>query len=464
MMNGRHWITVAGIMIALIGVVWMSRSDSRNRIDQQRNVVVILVDTLRTDHVGLYGYGERTTTPNIDLIGRRGRWFESAWSTAPWTTPSIMSLMTSMHPAVHGFNLEGHRYASVVPVLSSSIQTLAQVLGSNGYRTMAVTGGGGVGSVYGFDRGFDRFFEPDVVTGEDVESGVDLALQWLKSVENEQFFLFFHTYEVHLPNTHRVFAEGLSAAGRAASAYDSDLAFADQHLGRLFEHLETQNQLDDTLVIITSDHGENLHDRILGERPVEHGHHLHDELLSVPLIFVAPGLIPAGQGLSEPVQLTDVMPTILSLVGIPTQGMRIQGRDLRGRLQGWAPSIDNRTMFAGAPLQGSNWHSIRTSDAKLMVTPPVHGTNWWNNLNQPSEALYLLGDDPHERDNVFDALPDIANSLQTTLKQHLAADTALRQELGPAKYVPVENDRTQLEALGYIETSQPGQDAPQDGS
>ncbi len=448
MMNRTRWITVIGIIVALVGVVWMSRSDSRDRTDWQRNVVVILVDTLRADHVGLYGYGERTTTPNIDLIGRRGRWCESAWATAPWTTPSIMSLMTSLNPAVHGFNLEGHRYASVVPVLSSSIQTLAQVLGSNGYRTMAVTGGGGVGSVYGFDRGFDRFFEPDVVTGEDVESGVDLALQWLKSVENEQFFLFLHTYEVHLPNTHSVFTEGLSAADKAASAYDSDLAFADRHLGRLFEKL----RLDDTLVIITSDHGENLHDRILGERPVEHGHHLHDELLSVPLIFVAPGLIPAGQGLPEPVQLTDVMPTILSLVGIPTQGMRLQGRDLRGRLQGWASSIDNRPIFAGAPLQGSSWHSIRTSDAKLMVTPPVNGANWWNHLNQPAEALYLLGADPLERTNVHDSRPEITADLEGILRQQLKANNDRRHELGPVKLVPSGNEQMKnLVELGYLE-------------
>ena len=455
----RRWITGLGLAVSvvLIGLLaWVTRADPRDQVDPRRNIILILVDTLRADHVGLYGYEKNATTPNINRLGHQGRWFESAWSTAPWTTPSIMSLMTSLYPAVHGFNLEGHRYASVVPTLSESIHPLAELLQSNGYRTMAVTGGGGVGSVYGFDRGFDRFFEPDVVTGEGVKTGIDLALHWLKSVENDRFFLFFHTYEVHLPNTHGGLAGEGSPAEKAVTAYDSDLAFADQHLGRLFDHLETLNQLKDTLVIITADHGENLHDRILGERPVEHGHHLHDELLSVPLIFVAPGLIPAGEGIPGPVQLTDVMPTILSLVGIDIDGLILQGTDLRGILQGWAPVPLDRPVFAGAPLQGSNWHSVRTSDAKLMVTPHVDGTNWWNSLNQPAEALYLLATDPFEHDNVCGLERDITDDLKELLHDSLAADAALRRELGPVILAPSENQQMKnLVELGYLE---PGRD------
>ena len=440
-------------MTALIALgAWVTRGDPRDKVDPRRNVILILVDTLRADHVGLYGYEERSTTPNIDHFGAQGRWFESAWSTAPWTTPSVMSLMTSLFPTVHGFNLEGHRYSSVVPTLSNSIRPLADVLRSNGYTTMAVTGGGGVGSVYGFDRGFDQFFEPETITGEDVERGINLALKWLESVEDQPFFLFFHTYEVHLPNTHGDFPGGGSPAQHARMAYDSDLTFADRHLGRLFDALETRSDLDDMLVVITADHGENLYDRILGERPVEHGHHFHDELLSVPLIFVAPGLIPTDGGIPGSVQLTDVMPTILSLVGIPHQGLRLQGQDLRGQLQGWAVKIDDRAVFAGAPLQGPTWHSIRTQSAKLMVTPPVTGTNWWNHVTQPSRALYILGDDPDENDDVHSAAPAIAAHLEEILQRQLNADACLRQQLGPVKLVPAQKGQhANLVELGYIE-------------
>ncbi len=459
MMNGTRWITAAGVMIALIAVVLLSRPDPRNRIEGQRNVVVILVDTLRADHVGLNGYQERPTTPAIDRLGHSGRWFESAWATAPWTVPSIMSLMTSMHPAVHGFNLEGHRYASVIPKLSPSIHTLAEVLRSNGYRTLAVTGGGGVGTVYGFDRGFDRFFEPETLTGEDVENGVNLAIEWLRSGSDQPYFLFFHTYEVHLPNTHSGFSGGELASDQASAAYDSDLAFADRHLGRLFRELN----LADTLIIITADHGENLHDRILGERPVEHGHHLHDELLHIPLIFIAPGLIPDSGTIPGQVQLTDVMPTILSLVGIETGRLSFQGKDLRGILQGWSPAPLARPVFAEAPLQGPDWHAIRTPNAKLMVTPHVGGTNWWNHLNQPVEALYFLGSDPHESNNVLEVEPEFAGGLHQILDRQLSACAKLRRDLGPVTLVPVGNDQSNLEALGYIDRTPPEQQAASEG-
>ncbi len=454
--EGRPWVTTAGILIALIGIFWMSRSDPRDRVARQRNVVVILIDTLRADHVGLYGYGERATTPNIDDLGRQGRWFESAWSTAPWTVPSIMSLMTSLYPAVHGFNLEGQSYASTVPLLSPSIHTLAEVLGSNGYETLAVTGGGGVGTVYGFDRGFDRFFQPESMTGEDVEAGVDLALEWLQTVGDQPFLLFFHTYEVHLPNTHRGFTGATSPRNIAREAYDNDLAFADQHLGRLFEALP----LDNTLVVITADHGENLYDRDLGDRPVEHGHHLHDELLHVPLIFIAPGLLPDSGAIPGQVQLTDVMPTILSLVDVDSRTLDIQGADLRGQLQGWSPAPLQRPIYAGAPLQGPDWHMIRTPTAKLMVTPPIEGTNWWNHIHQPSEALYLLSNDPLEKNNLFNAQPEIASDLKAVLDHHLTGNSALRRALGRIEFVPVHDDITKLEALGYIERPQRGPEDP----
>ncbi|MEN8165079.1 MAG: sulfatase-like hydrolase/transferase [Acidobacteriota bacterium] len=451
----RRWITGLGlgVLVGSIGLgVWITRADPRDQVDPKRNIILVLVDTLRADHLGLYGYEERKTTPNIDQLGLQGRWFESAWSTAPWTTPSVMSLMTSMNPAVHGFNLEGHRYASVVPTLSTSIRPIAEILRNNGYESLAVTGGGGVGSVYGFDRGFDRFFEPESVTGEDVELGVDLALKWMEATEDQPFFLFFHTYEVHLPNTHDGFDTGGSPKDQATAAYDNDLAFADRHLGRIFDELENRQQLENTLVVITSDHGENLHDRILGGRPVEHGHHLHDELLSVPLIFVAPGLIPSEGGIPDPIQLTDVMPTILSLVGISSEGLRLQGRDLRGRLQGWDPGVANRPVFAGAPLQGANWHSIRTQDARMMVTPPVDGTNWWNHLVQPAEALYLLGADPLEIENVHGTRPEIVSDLNQILQRQLTADAELRREFGPVAMAPVEDEtRSNLVELGYLE-------------
>ena len=445
-------LIVGGIAVVVCAFsLWTAGSEQLDLVDPQRNIILIVVDTLRADHVGLYGYEHQETTPNIDRFSQQGRWFESAWSMAPWTIPSVMSLMTSLNPSVHGFNLQGHRFASVVPDLAPSIRTLAEVLQSNGYRTHAVTGGGGVGSIYGFDRGFDSYYEPENLTGDDVESGVARAVEWIESVGDERFFLFFHTYEVHLPNTHNRFESRADPADQAIAAYDSDLAFADQHLNRLFEALENQKRLTGTLVVITADHGENIHDRVLGNHPVDHGHHLHDELLHVPLVFVAPGLIPAGGGLTGPVQLTDVMPTILSLVGVPFAGLSLQGTDLRGWLQDWQPGRANRPVFAGAPLQGPTWHMVRTKDAKFMLTPSTSSGNWWDSVKPDAEALYLLDVDPFERKNVYASQPMVAAGLHGVLRQQLDADFKLRQRFGPVSFSEIDDEKkSQLVELGYI--------------
>lgn len=447
------WATGAGAAIVVAGLaVWATLPDPRDRVDTHRNIILVVVDTLRADHLGLYGYETDGVTPNIDRIGRKGRWFESAWATAPWTTPSVMSLMTSTNPIVHGFNIEADRFGVSIPNLSSSIQTLAQVLNSQGYRTLAVSGGGGVRGAYGFDRGFDTYFEPEEIDGEDIEDGVDHALELISSTNDERYFLFLHTYEVHLPNTHALLTGNDLTAGQAIEAYDGDLSFTDHHLGRLFNELERLNQLEDTLLIITSDHGENLHDRPPTDHPVGHGHHLHDELLRVPLVLVAPGLIPATGLIPETAILTDVMPTILSLAGIPSDGLRMQGDDLRGTLQNWTQGGEDRPVISGAPFQGPTWHSIRTDDAKLMITPYVEGRNWWNRIKKPPKSLFLLEADALERNNVYSSQPDLVAELEDLLREQLAADNTFRRDLGPLTFETIDDDvRENLSVLGYIE-------------
>ncbi|MBK9966003.1 MAG: sulfatase [Holophagales bacterium] len=282
-------------LAALVAFGFAGRT-TPDRFDPGRIVILVVVDTLRADHVGIHGLARRDATPNLDRFARRGAWFLNAHSAAPWTPPSVQSLLTSLDPAVHGLNREGSAYAESIPRLSGRARPLAQLLAESGFRTNAITGGGGVDSRYGFDRGFESWFQPESVTGIDVESGVDKALAWLgRLAPGERAFLLLHTYEVHLPNTHHLFAteETGDDRSRASAAYDGDVAFADRELGRFFRELERTSLLPRSLVVVTADHGENLFDRVLGGRGVEHGHHLHDELTHVPLILVAPGLVPA---------------------------------------------------------------------------------------------------------------------------------------------------------------------------
>jgi arylsulfatase A-like enzyme len=361
-----------------------------------------------------------------------------------------MSLMTSLEPAVHGLEVEGHLMARSPPSLPSGTRLLAEVLKTAGYQTIAVTAGGGVGRSYGFDRGFDRFHELDPTPREDVEADVDLSLQWLAEADDRPLFFLFHTYEVHQPNTHHVFDGGGDPAQRAVAAYASDLAVADQHIGRLLAGFERLRGLDSAVVVITADHGENLYDRAAGDRPVDHGHHLHAELLRVPLLVVAPGLVPAAGATSGPAMLLDVMPTILSLVALEPASLALQGRDLRGLLQGWAVADSDRELFAAAPLQGPSWSALRTREWALLRTPPVAGTNWWNSVPMPPIALYDRTTDPTERRNIAALHPDVVTAMAQRLDLRRQADLEHRRSLGPpVDVVPIDTTDA-LRQLGYI--------------
>ena len=439
------------LILLLAGCVWVAGcADPNDRIDPGRDVILVVIDTLRADFVGISGHAPHAATPRLDEFARRGRWFDDAWSSAPWTPPSVMTLMTSLEPAVHGLDAEADRLAVAAPPLPAGASTLAEIFQDAGYRTLAVTAGGGVGSVYGFDRGFERWFEPDDRPISDVEEGIDRAIEWFAEPDPRPTFLFFHTYEVHQPNTHPPLAGGDSPVERAVAAYAGDLAVADRHLGRLFEALERDGRLERSVVVVTSDHGENLHDRVLGGRPVDHGHHLHAELLRVPLIWVAPGLIPPGGGISGRARLLDVLPTVSSLVGIDLDGIPHQGRDLRRVLQGWGSVEPLDALFSWAPMQGPTWGALRTPDWTFIRAPEVETDQWWGRVSVPPRALYRRPGDSAERTNVTADHRETVTELESVLASRTNANLDLRRCLGGSGAVDIEA-RDALRALGYLD-------------
>jgi len=440
-----RWALSAVACAALLGCVEPSATRTSGR-----HVVLIVIDTLRADFVGISGRAPFDATPRIDELARRGRWFDNAWSSAPWTPPSILSLMTSLDPPVHGLDSAADRLASRVPVFPPGAATMAEVFRTAGYRTLAVTAGGGVGSVYGFDRGFERWYEPRDRPTSDVEAGVDRALAWLAEPDPRPTFLFFHTYEVHLPNTHPPFPSPDDPQARARAAYAGDLAVADRHLGRLFDGLDASGVLDEAVIIVTADHGENLHDRVLGGRSVDHGHHLHAELLRVPLIWVAPGLIPAEGRVAEPVLLLDVLPTVCSLVGIDLADAPIQGRDLLPLLQGWGPPGPPRPFFAFAPMQGPTWGAVRTAEWTLLESPKIETEQWWGEVELPSRSLYDRDADPAERDDLASSHQVDFAELEALLADRRRDDLELRRALGGDGEIPADS-LDALRALGYVD-------------
>ena len=331
--------------------------EARSRDESsQPNVVLISIDTLRADRMSLYG-NPRLTTARIDRWAEdRGVTFEQAVVQAPWTLPSHISMLTGLNPTTHGVN---HRTAAPV-----ELELLAERLRSKGYFTAAVTGGGFMSPHFGIWQGFDvfRYWGEDSETLPTVEvtGGVSRALELVDEIGERPFFLLFHTFEVHNPyhpqppyfrafydgfahsrstistrevdrrpvGDHRVFRELIwrRSDGQvsrlpderrplALAMYDSGLAYTDEQIGRLLDELDARGLSENTIVVLTSDHGELLGEEGLG------GHvYLHDANLLVPLVFSWPEELVGSRRIDVQVRSIDIVPTLLELLGVDETG------------------------------------------------------------------------------------------------------------------------------------------------
>lgn len=387
------------------------------------NIVLISIDTLRADHLSIYGH-DRLTTPGIDSWTRRNAIvFENVVAAAPNTVPAHVSMFTGLNALHHGVN-----YARPIP---DDLATLPEQLRRRGYATYAVTGGGYVRSDI-FGRGFDRFRFWDKIDGsEELTSGLTAATTWLEEV-NDPFFLFFHTYEVHSPYvarephftrltqkdsrrfdvkrlfmtnykvdagtdfvTHRHFAVSKEHVNLPEPPslppelrdlpgylYDSRLSFADEHVATFLNKLDQSGRLENTVVVITSDHGE-----LLGEHGLAGHLYLYEPNLKIPLIVAAPGL-PAGRRISQQVRTTDVAPTILELVGAQA-APGLDGMSLAPLLSGQS-ARSRRPAWGYAPL--TNWGiSLHVDNRTKFI--------FSNNPFTPTRSahrVYDLKSDPHE--------------------------------------------------------------------
>lgn len=415
------------------------------------NVVLISIDTLRPDHLGCYGY-ERDTSPNLDALCRESVVFREPIAHAPSTLPSHASILTSLIPAHHGAS-----FADKTP-LPQEIVTLAEVLQEEGYRTASFNGGGQIDPVWGLDQGFeiyeakkgDDFFMEIVGSGEG----------WLRKIRKQTpeapFFLFLHTYEVHHPYSPstedlrrfadpptsdrfgsavdvqelkrlnhgpRPIEEGVAEFIRAS--YDAEIRSMDRGLGRLMEVLEQLGVDEKTLIVFTSDHGEEF-----GEHGWYgwHSHTLYDELLRVPLVIRFPEAQYAGKRVRRPVRSLDIGPTVLEVLGVPTPG-QFSGVSLLEVMEGDVEDRQFAVSQRDVPSRGSPVASIRT-----------HRWKYYNGF------LYNLIEDPGETYDVSSNHWEVVRGLKARLEQALEGRK-------PPEADPVDLDqetRERLEALGYL--------------
>ncbi|MCX6559902.1 MAG: sulfatase [Candidatus Aminicenantes bacterium] len=442
---------------------------------QAPNVVLISIDTLRPDHLGAYGYG-RPVSPAIDALAAESALFRNVYSTASWTLPAHVSMMTGLNGIRHRVFFEDDR-------MNPRISTLAEKMRDKGYATHAVTGAGFVSAPYGFAKGFDEYGMSQVDINDPDLAGAagKEAVEWVERIGDRPFFLFLHTYQVHCPykspraiqdvflkpNPHwRSFDVSQDLGGRAGifkpmsesdrdnivGLYDAGVRTTDENMIKpLLDFLRRKGIYDRTLIVLTSDHGDEFYEH----GGWNHTHNLYDELIRVPLIIKMPAGTHAGQRLDPIVRLTDIMPTILDIVGAPYDPAAIDGRSLMPVLEG-QETADRvfQAEFAEDVVEVNIPQRVAVNQGKLKLV-----------LNQPySEAqlkffayppriptaveLFDLQADPGEQRDI-DGEPGRAEIVRTLVRRAQEIGALIpKREKGRSKIDP-ELER-QLRALGYI--------------
>jgi arylsulfatase A-like enzyme len=327
---------------------------------QRRNLLLVSVDTLRADHLGAYGR-QPSPTPGLDRLAASGTLFLEARATTSWTLPSLASLMTSLHASSHGCWDFRSR-------LDGSFETLADLLYAAGFETAAIASHTFLGEAFGLQQGFAHYdtdlVRPNLKASHQAVTSPELtdrAVAWLRQRGGgaARWFLWVHYFD---PHADYELHEGISEAfgtGTLHERYVGEVAFTDRAIGRLLEALEDLGLADETVVVVTADHGEEF-----GEHGgISHGRHLYREVLHVPLLVRAPGF-PPGRAAGT-VSLVDVLPTALELLGLPVpEGL--QGRSLVPALRGEAlaprPALAELRLYAGQhgeSLELDGWKLVR---------------------------------------------------------------------------------------------------------
>jgi len=401
-------------------------------------IVLISIDTLRADHLPVYGY-TAVKTPAIDALAADGIVFERAYSHAPQTLPAHASILSGRLPFEHGVR---DNVGFSVPL---SEPMLGDLLRARGYATGAVVSAFVLRKETGIDKGFD-FFDgsmpprrADTSIAEVQRDGAQseaIAERWLDGRPSPKFFLFLHLYEPHKPYTP-------PERYRQYAPYDGEIAYADEIAGRLIAHLKAKGLYDAATIILLSDHGEGLGDH--GEQ--EHGLFVYDEAIHVPMIVKRAGGAGAGRRVRTPVQHIDLVPTILSLAGGADRAGAPEGphdkeRTLKGR--SLVPLLDGKGAIADEAIYSEALYAryhFGWSELTALTDPR------YRYIKAPREELYDLDRDPRERQNIAADRAQTRDALRNALDR-LVAGTPGSDIQQPAA---IDADaRARLQALGYV--------------
>jgi arylsulfatase A-like enzyme len=427
------------------------------------NVILYVLDALRADRLGLYGYAGKTS-PFLDQLGARGIVFRRCYAAATWTKPSITSLMTSLYPQTHGVG--GLTYTDALP---DGVPTLADMLRDAGYVTAQFVANPMAGSLSNLERGFDYATGPlglqagpagperPKVRSDEINARV---LPWLALHARDRFFVYIHSMDTHAPYADRATGGALARGGggqESRDPYDAEIRANDASLRDLYEHLISLGLARTTLLVVTADHGESF-----GEHGVRgHGVSVYQEEARVPLIIAQDMLTPAV--VDVPAHHLDLVPTILRRCGVRLEGRQLEGIDLLAADRGALPP---RTLFVTRfaypfddslePAPDREWYAVVQGDWKLIVREP-------RDPGEPARPeLYDVATDPTEAHDLGRGHPARVAQLSNALRGFLARQRARRTEFlarypGPVTMGMAGSSPTvpasvleSLKSLGYI--------------
>jgi arylsulfatase A-like enzyme len=418
-------LLLASTLVAAGAFLWRPTGQSATAI----NVVVITLDTTRADHLSAYGLMD-VTMPALDRLAREGVVFDQATSVAPLTLPAHTSLFTGLFPPTHKVRDNADR------PLDAGFNTLAELLKTRSFRTGAFVGSIVLGPERGLAQGFDRYstgstsasarLAGDRARQRRADAVVTDAIGWLEEVKDTRFLLWAHLYDPHRP-----YEPPEPFRSKHSDPYVAEILYADSQIARLLAALEERQLLERTIVIVAGDHGESRGDH--GEQ--DHGVFIYESVLRVPLIVRAPSISPGRVG--SVVRLTDVMPTVLDLLGIPVPTMDgvslrelLTGRRQDLGLEAYAESEYPRRLGCAA------LHALREGRFKL--------------IDGPRPELYDLERDPFEDRNLYDERRATAAAMTQRLRELVPrASTRGPRLVATPAVLPPDLSR-QLHALGYI--------------
>jgi len=428
------WVALA-IAIALGAAGWLvlvacGRGSAPGLAGSRPNVLLISIDTLRADHLG--AYGAKAPTPVLDRLAAEGVLFEKAVSHVPITLPSHASLLTGRYPILHGVRDNGAFR------LAETQTTIAESLKATGYQTGAFVGSFALDSRFGLDQGFDLYddfygdtseFNDFAISERPAAAVLERAALWIEGRSATGWLAFVHLYDPHAP-----YLPPASFTGDPRSdPYTREVLYVDDALGRFLDRLRSAGKLEQTLIVVTGDHGEGLGEH--GEKT--HGMFAYDSTLHVPLILSWGGRLPQGRRISSRARLIDLAPTLAELAGTDPGGY--QGESLLPLLGKPEPAEDRESYFEAVAFNlNRNWAPLTGFYRRKLKY-----------IELPLAELYDLEADPGETRNLAEIHPGTLRQMGEALARYVNQHSTEQSRAIETTEVD-EETIARLKTLGYV--------------